>query len=425
MIPAATVKGSLPFVDALFTATSATCVTGLVVLDTGRDFTLFGQGVILFLIQVGGLGIMTLSTFFMYLVAGRLSVTGRDIVQDTLSQHPMANLARLLKVVFGITILIEGAGGLLLALRFMGTYPPATSLYLGFFHAVSAFCNAGFGLFPDSFISYKTDVVVNAVLIALIIIGGLGFVVVSDLLNIRRWRTGMGFRSLRYHTRIVLFMTGLLVAGGFVLFWVLESRNSLKELSPGHQILAALFQSVTTRTAGFNTVELQTLTNSTLFFFIIFMFIGASPGSCGGGIKTTTFAVIFASVLARFRAEEDVNIFYRRVPGEIVSRAISVLFFSGFIVAFFTIVLLITELPRVSHMETRGLFLEYLFEVVSAFATVGLSTGVTPKLSSTGRLLVTLLMFIGRLGPLTIAIAVQGHAYRKKYRYVQDNLLVG
>jgi trk system potassium uptake protein TrkH len=425
MLPKATVGSPLSFIDALFTATSATCVTGLIVVDTGLKFTTFGQIVILILVQIGGLGIMTFSTFFIYLIAGRLSITGRDIVQETISQQPMAELARLLKTVFLVTIAIESVGWVLLTFRFLNYYSLTKAVYIALFHAISAFCNAGFSLFSNSFEAYSGDIFINTVLALLIIIGGLGFVVIYDLYKNRKLITQRQLSKLTYHTRIVLFMTLILILVGAIVFFVLEYSNTLKNDSLMTKVVASFFQSITARTAGFNTIDIHSLANATLFFLMILMFIGASPGSCGGGIKTSTFAIITASVLARFRMQEDVNIFYRRIPSAIVSRAISVIFFSTLVVVFFTMIILITELQGVSHPESRGMFLEYMFEVVSAFGTVGLSTGVTSELSNLGKVLITMVMLIGRLGPLTIALAVRGKDMQPKFKYVQESVMVG
>ncbi|MFQ5825357.1 MAG: TrkH family potassium uptake protein [bacterium] len=425
MLPGVTIGEPLNFIDALFTATSATCVTGLIVVNTGTKFTMFGQVIILMLIQIGGLGIMTFSTFFIYLVAGRLSITGRDVVQDTLSQHTMSDLFHLLKSVFLVTISIEALGWGLLTMRFMKTYPMSEAFYLGLFHAISAFCNAGFSLFTESFKDYQGDIFVNVVLACLIILGGLGFIVIFDLYKNRKPLMRWNFSKLTYHTRVVLFITSILIVCGFIFIFGLEYNNSLQNTSLSTKAVASFFQSVTARTAGFNTLEIDSLSNSTLFYLMILMFIGASPGSCGGGIKTSTFAVLTASVISRFRMQEAVNIFYRRIPRVIVSRATSVVFFSALTVAFFTMTLLITEWYGIAHTQSRGTFLEYLFEVISAFGTVGLSTGVTPLLSKLGRILITLLMFIGRLGPLTIALAVRGRETAPRFKYVQESILVG
>lgn len=425
MTPLATVGERLSFIDALFTATSATCVTGLIVVDTASKFTLFGQAVILILIQIGGLGIMTLSTFFVYLIAGRISMTEREIIQDTLSQHLISDLGRLLKSVFWVTMTIEAIGGILLTLKFVQTQALSKALFSALFHTVSAFCNAGFSVQSNSFLDYNADLYTNVVLMGLIILGGLGFIVIFDIFQNKRALLHLRFSKLSFHSRIVLLTSSILTFGGALVILGLEYDNSLQQVSLPTKLIASLFQSVTCRTAGFNTLEIGTLANSTLFFMALLMFVGASPGSCGGGIKTSTFAVLTASVLARFRLQEDVNIFYRRIPNATVSRAISIAIFSAVIVVLFTMVILITELHDRPHPESRGMFLEYMFEVVSAFGTVGLSTGVTAELSKLGRVLITILMFIGRLGPVTIALAVQGRETAPKFKYIRERVLVG
>lgn len=425
-LPAA-VEGTEPLsiIDALFTSTSATCVTGLIVVDTGTQFSTFGELVILLQIQVGGLGIMTLSTFFIFLISGRLSFTNKEVLVDTLSQSPYAELNRLLKVVFLFTIVIELAGAIILTLGFLNDFSLPEAAYLGVFHSISAFCNAGFSLFSNSFMDYQSDVIINITVMILIILGGLGFIVIMDIYNNRLFFLGKKKSQFSFHSKIVVRTTGYLLLTGFVLYFLLEYSNGLKGLSIEGKIFTSIFQSVTTRTAGFNTVAIENLTTVTLFIFILLMFIGASPGSCGGGIKTTTFAIILHSIFHRFRMREDVNILKRRIPQSTVSRIISIVFFSVLIVVVFTILLLILELPQLPHTEKEGLFIDILFEVVSAFGTVGLSTGITSELSNAGKILITILMFIGRLGPLTIALAVNAKRKAPKYKYVQEDVMVG
>ncbi len=420
MLPQAAQKEPVGFVDALFTITSATCVTGLTVVDTGATFTWFGQIVILVMIQLGGLGVMTFSTFFIYLLGGRLSLGNRDLLQETLSQAPMKNLKALLKTVFLATFLIEAVGAIILALRWSRDLPLTKAAYYGVFHAVSAFCNAGFALFPDNLASYRGDFAVNFTISALIILGGLGFVVIFELARKRRAL----IHRLSLHSQLVLLMSGLLVFGGMILILIFEYGNTLKSLPWSTRLWSTYFQSVTARTAGFNTLDIGALTDASLFLLIMLMFIGASPGSCGGGIKTTTFAILLSVIKARFHNLADANLRKRRIPEETSSKAIAISFFSATLIMLFTFLLVITETRLVSHQDSRGLFLELLFEVTSAFGTVGLSAGVTPKLSELSRLLITLVMFIGRLGPLTVAIAVGGEK-KARFKYAQENVLVG
>lgn len=424
VMPFAVTGEKLSFIDALFTATSATCVTGLVVVDTGSKFTLFGQIVILFLIQVGGLGIMTFSTFFIFLIAGKFSIADRDVIQDTMTQSPIRNIAGLLKTIFLFTVLIELAGAISLATVFAEKNPIGKSLYLGLFHSVSAFCNAGFGLYSDSFISYQGNVRVNLTIIFLIVSGGVGFIVMREIQTRFMKRKGEQKFRFSFHSKIVLTISAILIGAGFLLFFSFEYNNILKNAVLSDKLLISLFQSVTCRTAGFNTIDTSLLTNPTLFFMIILMFIGASPGSCGGGIKTTTAGVVIAMLAARFRNREDVNISYRRIPDTIISKAISVTFFSGAVVLLMVILLMITELSGISHQQSRGFFLEYLFEVISAFGTVGLSTGATATLSALGKLIIIVTMFVGRIGPLTLALAI-AKKESPKFKYAQEKLLIG
>jgi len=426
MIPAATVaSGSLSLTDALFTSTSATCVTGLVVADTGSAFTPFGRTVILLLIQIGGLGIMTVSTFFMYLISGHLQIFERELLFDTLSQNPIRQLSRLLVTVVAFTIIVETLGFLGLTICFLKDAPLSAAMGMGLFHAVSAFCNAGFSFFSNSFVDYQGDLAVNLILCALIILGGIGFIAVFDLMKTRARNFRGYFRNLSFHTRLVLFSTILLTAGGALVFYLLEHSSSLSNLPLENRMLVSFFQSVTARTAGFNTVDVSALTGATLFCLIILMFIGSSPGGCGGGIKTTTFMVMAASLFARFRMREDVNLFQRRIPRATVSKVTTIVFFSLFFVILFTFLLLVFEVPREAHGQTRGKLMEYLFEAVSAYGTVGLSTGITGDLRVPGKIFIIILMFMGRLGPLTLAIAMKVKTTPVRFRYMEDDVLVG
>ena len=418
-LPISAQQERVSFLDALFTATSAVCVTGLTVVDTGTAYSLFGQIVIVVLIQLGGLGVMTFSMFFIAMLGGRLSFGGREILQETLSQQPVQNLRGLLKVVVIFTFAIEAIGAAILSMRFMVNLAPSTAVYHGIFHAISAFCNAGFGLYRDNFISYQSDLIVNFTLTTLIILGGLGFIVIFEITQARKRR-----RALSLHTKLVVSTTFVLILGGAGCFLLLEHYNAAMQLPWSERILAAYFHSVTARTAGFNTVDIGALTDATLFMLVFLMFVGASPGSCGGGIKTTTFAALMALIRSRFRNRDDVQLFYRTLPQETISRAVSVAFFSFLPIVIFSLILLITESGGKSHYDTRGLFLEVLFEATSAFGTVGLSTGLTPNLSVPGKILITLLMFIGRLGPMTVAIAVSGEK-KQRYKYAQENILIG
>lgn len=424
MLPQASTGEPLGFVNALFEATSAVCVTGLIVVDTGTRLTLFGQLVILALIQAGGLGIMTLSTIFLLIAGKKLSIRTRAIVQESLSQHPIKKLRQLMMHVFLFTFGIEFLGALFMLLRWLFSLPPKQALYYAIFHAISAFCNAGFSPFSESLMAYEGDVVINLVVTSLIITGGIGFYVLIDLRMAAAAKLSRRKSRLSFHTKVVLWTTLSLIIFGFLATFLLEIDNLLKDKPFLTKILAAYFQAVTPRTAGFNTLDTGRLTNATLMLVFILMFIGASPTSCGGGIKTTSFSIQLGAFWAALRGRERLELFKRFVSSEVVSRASAVTLTSLIVVLIGVMLLSITELGEHSHTEVRGSFLELTFEVISAFGTVGLSTGVTPKLSTLGRLIITFIMFIGRAGPLSMAIAIRPTGERR-YEYAEENLMVG
>lgn len=424
MLPGATyAEGSIGVIDALFTATSATCVTGLSTVDVPETFTIFGQITIMTLIQIGGLGIMTFSTFFMFFFVGKLSITGKDTFIDTFSQNPIVELGRLIRTVFIFTFMVEITGGLLLTERFLMEYSLGDAFYYGLFHSISSFCNAGFSVLDNGYMDYGTDWYFSGVNILLIICGGLGFIVIYDI-NVQMKHLWKGFfRRLSLHTRIVIITTLLLLFTGALFFYVLEFGNTLKGFSWHSQLILSVFQSATTRTAGFNTVQIDTLLPGTLYFIIILMFVGASPGSCGGGIKTTTFVIFIQSLVKQFSNNKDINICQRRIPQETLNRAASIVFFGIFTVGLFVLLLLLSEIHFGENRDKFSL-MDILFEVVSAFGTVGLSTGVTRELSEAGKILVTILMYIGRLGPLTLVFALKS-SQLSNLRYMKEDILVG
>jgi len=422
-LPASSSAEPLSFMDALFTSTSATCVTGLVVVDTGTRLSLFGQLVVLLLIQAGGLGIMTLSTAFLVATRRRPSLTGLAAVHDALPPLKQQSYGNLLLEVVKMTFLLEGLGALVLSLRFLFDHPFWQAVYLGVFHAVSAFCNAGFSPFSNSLVSYSGDWVVNLCVAALIVSGGIGFVVLAEARHQRPWRRG-GWRRLSLNSRLVLVTSAVLIAVGTTLVLLCEWNNTLAAM-PWHQrLLAALFQSITARTAGFNTVPTGQLANETLFLLMLLMFIGASSGSCGGGIKTGTFAALLVWGLSRLRGQQRPQVFRRSLAESSLARAISVTMVSAAIVVAAVMMLLLIEVGGVSHQASRGTSMELMFEAVSAFGTVGLSTGITTLLSSLGKFVLVLVMFTGRLGPLVVAMAI-GRTKLARYRYAEEQILVG
>ena len=419
--PFSATKGHLTFVDALFTSTSAVCVTGLVVVDTGSDLSVVGQVITLFLIQVGGLGIITFSTVFFVLMGRGISFKGREIVQSTFLHTPRRDFMVIAKAVLWFTFLAESLGTLFLFVRFSQDVPLTKALYQAIYHAVSAFNNAGFSLFSDSLIGYQGDLIVNFTIMGLIVHGGIGFIVQYEVLS---WLRGKQKR-LSVHTKIVLATTAVLILSGGILFFVFERDQILKDVPLVNTFLASLFQSVTPRTAGFNTVDIGALTNATLLLMIILMFIGASPGSTGGGVKTTSAALLGLLMWNRLKGNTDVNVFTRTIPREIVGRSVSIIFASAFSVAIIWAVLLISGEWHLPPLETRSHFVEYLFDTVSAFGTVGLSMGVTPKLNDIQKVALALLMFVGRVGPLTLAFSLSREAGKKKFTYAEEGVMVG
>lgn len=426
MLPAAGADRPLTFLEALFTATSATCVTGLSVFDIGTRLTIFGQAVVLLLIQTGGLGIMTFSTFFIYLVSRRLSIRNREVLLQSLSQHPIRDMGRLLLAVFQVTFVFETAGAVCLWLRLRSDFSEGRAVYLAVFHSISAFCNAGFSLLQNSLMDYRDDVGVNLMVMFLVVSGGLGFIVLFDLVRTCRARIRGTRVSLSYHSRIVLLSSGWLIAGGAAALLCCEWFNTLHSCGWTTRLLAPLFQSVSARTCGFNTIPIGNLTDASLVVLAVLMFIGASPASTGGGIKTSTMTILLAMIAARFKNQEDVNLLNRRVSQDIVSRAMSVAFCAALLIGCAVVLVVLFENGASPHPQTHDTFLELLFEAVSAFGTVGLSTGITSALQDTSKIVLILLMYIGRVGPLLLAIELAGGARTVPYRLPEEeHILIG
>ncbi len=424
MLPASAAGSPMGFVDALFMSTSASCVTGLSVLDIGRQLTLFGQLVILALIQVGGLGILTVSTLLLMMMKGRPTLSGQAIIKDTFTYgEGKQTVASVLRAIFITAFSIEAAGALCL---YLWTAPAAgweQAAYPAIFHAVSAFCNAGFSLYRDSFVGYREDWVVNGVLSGLIIIGGIGFVVIADLKNKLLSRKPT-VKRLSLHSRLALSASALLILLGALAILLMEWNNTLSPLSIPGRLLAALFQSISARTAGFNTLDMGIMANETLFMLCILMFIGACPGSCGGGVKTTTVAGLAVLGISRLRGFSRPQVFRRTLTEASMSKATSVVMISAATITLAVMVLLVSELGGVSHNQTRGRFLELFFETISAFGTVGLSTGITDTLTPFGRITLSAIMFIGRLGPMVIGLAVSRERVNR-FQFAEENIMIG
>lgn len=408
---------SIGFIDALFTAASSVCVTGLIVVNTAAHWTLFGKIVILLLIQIGGLGIMTMATLIAMLLGKRITLKDRLLMREELNTNALQGIVKLTRRIILITISIEAIGALFLSIVFIRDFGVSKGIWFSIFHAVSAFCNAGFDIIGNSMVNYVNNPIINIVIISLVIIGGIGFYVLWDLIQNKK------FKKLSLHSKLVLVITGVLLASGFVLVFILEytNPNTLGNLSFGGKILASLFQSMTPRTAGFNTVDMASLRMSTAFILIVLMFIGGSSGSTAGGVKTSTIGIIFICIYSVIKGKKDIEIDMQRIPYILVFRAIAVVGIALLLVMAVTVVLTITEVSAGFN------FIDILFEAMSAFGTVGLSRGITPYLSTLGRLIITFTMFIGRIGPLTIAFAIAQRQKENKgyYRYPEGKILVG
>jgi trk system potassium uptake protein TrkH len=425
-LPAAHSAEPVSLLDALFTATSAVCVTGLTVVDTGTRFSAFGQAVLLLLIQVGGLGIMTFAVFVGVAMGRRVAFTDRMVIQDSMHHTPKAGMRRLVRYVVGFTLAAEAAGALVLWLRFKDQFPAGSAAWQSVFHSVSAFCNAGFSLLPDNLVRYRGDWLVGLAVSGLVILGGLGFLVNLELRDqvlarLRRTRPPV----VTLHTRLALLVTASLLAAGALGFLALEWDNVLRGLPAGERLLASWFASVTPRTAGFNTIDYGRVSADTLFLTIFLMFVGASPGSTGGGIKTTTFGLLFALVVARWRGRGRASVFHRTIPHAVMDRALLLALLAWAMVSLSIGLLVATETHGVPFGEAEPRFLALMFEAVSAFSTVGLSTGITPSLSAAGKLVLVALMFAGRVGPLTLVLAVGPREERGRFRYAEENVMVG
>ena len=385
-----------PLLDCAFTATSATCVTGLIVYDTFSHWSLFGQTVIISMIQVGGLGVMTIITMFSVFLKKKISLHERKLLMESSGTVRKSGIIRLLKQIVTGTLIFEGTGALLLATRFCPELGFFNGLRYSVFHSGSAVCNSGFDLMGrygsfSSLTPFADDAVVNLTICILIITGGIGYLVWQDVLNFKS-----DFKKYSLQSKIVLVTSAVLVLGGWLLMLVCEWNSSMAQLSPGEKILAAFFQSVTARTAGFNTVPLNELSSAGLMAMVVLMFIGGSPGSTAGGVKTTTVAVMIIELIAVARGEKSATVFKRRLEEDTVKKAGAII----------TIYMLAITLAVIIIGAVEGLPLgDVVFEVVSAAATVGLTTGITPTLGAVSHLILMLLMYGGRLGGLTLMIA--------------------
>lgn len=420
--PWATTNG-ISFVDALFTATSAVCVTGLTVVPTQSAFTHFGQWVIMGLIQVGGVGIMTLSTFFLVLFGHRLNFSSKRVVEEGMMGRLQNLSARTLILwICGLTFTIEAVGSVLLFFRFWQLgYEPAKAAYFALFHSVSAFCNAGFDLFGDSLTRFRSDVYVVFVFAALIILGGLGFVVLMNL--IRNIGLPKATRKISLLTKISVVSSAVLLGSGFLFFLFAEGDGMFWDMNHSTTFLSAFFLSVVPRTAGFYSVNIGELTYASTAFVMVLMFIGAASGSTGGGVKTTTFSVMFAASRSLVKGSKHVELMNRTIPERAVREATSVVFLSVLFV--FVCFLVMLAFEHGNELITSDFFERLLFECISAFATVGLSTGITPALTVPGKVLLCVMMLVGRVGPLVVSLSIGRQVLVADVKYPEEPVMVG
>ncbi len=416
-MPISTTNGQgTKWVDGIFTAGSAVCVTGLVVNDVSQVYNVFGKSMIMILIQIGGLGVLTISSLFIILVTQKISYHSKKVVQEALNYNKLFDVHQYIKKAVLTVIIIELIGTVLLFMEFIKQYNFRRALFYALFHSISAFCNAGFSLFTLNLETFKNSYIINLTIPSLIILGGLGFATLLNVFSKIRNRK----IKLTLNTKVVLFISFFLIIIGTVLTLIIEYKNpdTLGKLSITDKVFASLFQSVSTRTAGFNTIPIGVLAVPTVFLYILLMFIGASPGSTGGGIKTTTFGLVIMGIYGTLTNKTDLEIGKRRISWEVFNRATAIVSIAILYVSLIVFLLTIIE----KNMD----FLSILFETVSAFATVGLSRGITPNFSDVSKWLIIITMFVGRVGPLTVALFLSASTKKiGNVRYPTENILVG
>ncbi len=418
MLPFSTVK-PISFTDALYTATSATCVTGLVVKDTGADFTLFGQSIILFMIQIGGLGYMTIATFMAIMLRKRLSHRDQMILKTSLNYDTFSGVVRFLKNVFKMVILFEAIGAVIFTIRFSFDMPFLKALWAGIFHAISLFNNAGFSVFPDSFMRYKFDLVVNLTATSLIIIGGIGYFVILELYYFRKKQ----LTRISTHTKLTVSTTIFLLIASTAMFLSLEWFNAktISSFDIWQKLTTGYFYAVNLRTSGANSIDLGGLTDSTLFLSTIFMVIGGGAGGTAGGIKVTTFAVIVLATWHALKGHSHACVYKRTIPQSIVMQSLTMIMTASFYILLITVLLAETQ---------NAAFIKILYEVASAFGTVGVSTGnggvlsLSANFNDFGKLLVTLMMIVGRIGVLAFTLAFIGKIEERRYQYAEGRIII-
>ena len=417
-LPTASTSGnSQSFIDALFVATSAISTTGLTVVDLGSFYSLFGQIVILVLIQIGGLGYMIFVVTIVLQLGGKLSLGGKLILEESMSSPPYEEVSHFSKVIIFITFLFEFLGAAVLSLYWMREFPVKHAIYLGIFHSVSAFCTAGFSLFPDNLSAYRDSIVINVIIGILCIVGSVGFFVIYDVYHMmsRKKREDEPPKRLLIHTKLVLIMLPILIITGALLICLSEWNTPLPSFKD--RFLTSTFQAISaSTTTGFNTLDTGTVKTLGLATMIMLMYIGASPGGTGGGVKTTTFGLLISSIISVISMKDELILFNRRISPRTKDKAFAICTIAVLLIALDVLILSVTE---------KASFMEIVFEVVSAFGTVGLSTGVTPTLSVTGKIVLVITMLIGRVGPLAIGFSIRGKCKLVPIKYPEGGILVG
>jgi trk system potassium uptake protein TrkH len=430
MTPWAVLPGvsRLSVIDAVFTSTSATCVTGLTVRSTANELSLFGQMIVLLQLQLGGIGIMTVTTFLILRFGARETVRQKVILAQSVGSAEN-DLRALLWSMLRLVAVCEGVGFVIMAIRNLALRPAEQSVsqavWEAFFHTISAFCNAGFALYDASLAPFRRDLVVNLTVMALIIIGGLGFPVVMDLRRSTRHVGLRGWEALTMHSKMILIGTAALLSFGTLIMLLLEWNNVLLGMPVWEKLVVAMFQSATTRTAGFETVQMGRLTNATLFVFMLLMLIGAGPASTAGGFKVSTFMVLVYHAWSRFRGALRVTLFRRSVAQVTVDGALATTLLFAVVTVVALVGILIVEQAHTERRNLDRLFLESAFEVCSALGTVGLSTGITPHLTTAGKAILIMLMFLGRLGPISVFVAISRSERRHRLEYPKEEVLIG
>ncbi|MBS5938887.1 Trk family potassium uptake protein [Clostridium sartagoforme] len=404
---------STNLLDSLFTSTSAVCVTGLVTLDTSSHWSTFGQTVIMTLIEIGGLGFMSFAVLISLILGKKITLRERLVMQEAMNTYSIQGLVKMVRYVLIFTVSVQFFGALLLSTQFIPEYGIGKGIFYSFFHSISSFCNAGFDLFGTSLMGYSSNAVVILVISALIIIGGLGFTVLLEIYEFK------GIKKLSLHSKLVIITSLILIVGGTVLMFLFELNNkaTFGNMNMQDKLLNSFFASVSPRTAGFNSVVTTDMTMASKFLTIILMIIGGSPGSTAGGLKTVTCGILFLTVLSVIRGREDTEVFGRRFTKEVVYKSFTIVFIALALVIGVTMVL--------SYTEVGASFIDLLYEATSALGTVGLTLGLTPKLSAIGKVLIMIMMYLGRVGPLTVMLALTRKKKKSGYRYPEGKILIG